>query len=370
MAEKGKSGSAVDPASAPQGAVDLTSGIRTKDRPRGPGRAKGRPRQVERDRALALLARRQHGVVSIRQLEQLLGLSHQAVVRAVAAGRLHRMHRGVYAVGRADLSPHGNCLAAVLAVGPGALLSYHSAGWLWGIWRGSPQPFEVTAFVPRHHPAPRGVVRHRARNLVEADRAIVEGIPVTSVARTLLDLAWKLSGDQLRRALARAEDLRLLDLEAIHAVIERNRGHHGARRLRYALSIYERPVYSRSEFERRFVDYLVGSGLPRPATGWNEVGYELDVYWPELRFGVELDAYETHGTRDAFERDHDRDLALALAGIETVRVSERQFRREPDEIAARIATLLDRARSRIMQSRLRHHDSKSQHCISVNPDSF
>jgi predicted transcriptional regulator of viral defense system len=297
---------------------------------------------AERERALALLAGRQHGVVSIRQLEQQLQFSHQAAERAVRSGRLHRVYRGVYAVGHTDLSMHGRCVAAVLAVGPGALLSYHSAGWLWGIWRGSPDPFEVIAFVPRHHVPPRGVVRHRARNLVDEDRAVVEGIPVTSVARTLLDLAWKLRGDQLRRVLAGAEDLGLLDLEAIHAVIERNRGHHGAKRLRYALEIYERPAYSRSEFERRFVTHLVDSGLPRPVTGWNEVGYELDVCWPELRFAIELDTYETHGTRDAFESDHDRDLALTMAGIETVRVSERQFRREPDEIAAHVAALLAR----------------------------
>jgi hypothetical protein len=171
---------------------------------------------------------------------------------------------------------------------------------------------------------------------------MVEGIPVTSVARTLLDLAWKLTGDQLARALARAEELELLDLGELHALIERNRGHHGVKRLRYALSIYETPAFARSEFERRFVAHLIRSGLPRPATGWNEVGHELDVYWPELCFGVELDTYETHGTRDAFERDHDRDLDFALAGVETIRISERQFRREPVVLAARIATLLDR----------------------------
>ncbi len=237
----------------------------------------------------------------------------------------------------------------MLAVGPGALLSYHSAGWLWGIWRGSPEPFEVTAFVPRRHQPPPGIVRHRARNLVDDDRAIVDGIPVTSVARTLLDLAWKLRGDQLRRVLARAEELGLLDLDAIRAVIERNRGHHGAKRLRYALELYEPPAFTRSEFERRFVDHLVDSGLPRPATGWNEVGREIDVYWPDLGFGVELDAYETHGTRDAFESDHDRDLDFALAAIETIRVSERQFRREPDQIIARVATLLARRQPRSTQ---------------------
>jgi hypothetical protein len=252
----------------------------------------------------------------------------------------------VYAVGHANLSRRGECLAAVLAVGPGALLSYYSAGWLWGLWRGSPAPFEVTASVPRHHPAPKGLRRHRARNLVDEDRAIVDWIPVTSVARTLLDLAWKLRSDQLARVLSRAEELRLLDLEGIHAVIERNRGHHGAKRLRYALDIYKPAIYARSEFERHFVDYLVVSGLPRPATGWNELGYEVDVYWPDFHFGVELDLWETHGTRDAFERDHDRDLAFALGGIETVRVSEHQFRREPDKIAAKVANLLYRRQAR------------------------
>src|SRR6185295_2533518 len=120
---------------------------------------------------------------------QLLGYSRAGVKGMVERGRLHRIHPGVYAVGHADLSIHGECLAAVLAVGPGALLSYYSAGWLWGVWRGSPKPIHVTAVVPRHHMAPKGIARHRARNLVEADRALVLGIPVTSVARATLDLA-------------------------------------------------------------------------------------------------------------------------------------------------------------------------------------
>jgi predicted transcriptional regulator of viral defense system len=260
----------------------------------------------------------------------------------VDAGRLHRIHHGVYAVGHTELSLHGECLAAVLAVAPGALLSYHSAGWLWGLWWGSAKPVYVTAVVPRHHQAPKGVTRHRARNLVEADRALIVGIPVTSVARTILDLAWKLRGDQVARVLARAEDLGLLDLDELRAVIERNSGHHGAKRLRYALATYERPIWTRSGFERRFVEYLIGAGLPRPTTGWNEVGYELDVCWPERRFAVELDTFQTHGNRASFESDRDRDLALALAGIETIRVSELQFRREPDTIAAKVATLLAR----------------------------
>jgi hypothetical protein len=271
-----------------------------------------------------------------------LGYSRVGVKRLVEAGRLHRIAFGVYAVGHTNLTPHGECLAAVLAVGPGSLLSYQSAGWLWGMWNGSPKPIHVTAAVTRHHPTPKGLLRHRARNLVEDDRALVDGIPVTSVARTLLDLAWKLRSDQLRRVLARAEDLKLIDLEAIQDVIERNRGHHGAKRLRFALATYERPIWSRSEFERRFFEHILASGLPRPATGWNEVGHEIDVYWPERRFGVELDSFETHGTRQAFEDDRERDLDFALAGIKTVRISERKFHREPDAVVALVATLLAR----------------------------
>jgi hypothetical protein len=171
---------------------------------------------------------------------------------------------------------------------------------------------------------------------------LVDGIPVTSVARTLLDLASKLRADQLRRVLARVEDLKLLDLEEVHAVIERNRGHRGAKRLRHALAIYERPIWTRSEFERRFVDRVVAAGLPRPATGWVEVGHELDVYWPERRFGVELDSFATHGNRQAFETDRERDLDFAIAGIETIRVSERRFHDDPAAIIAAVATLLAR----------------------------
>lgn len=323
-----------------ESAGDPGEPIDNEGRPRSRGRNSGRPHA--RGRRLGDLARRQHGVVSIRQLQQLLGYSRVGVKRLVEGGRLHRIDYGVYAVGHADLSLHGECLAAVLAVGPGALLSYYSAGWLWGLWTGSPKPIHVTATVSRHHPTRKGLTRHRARNLDVEDRALVDRIPVTSVARTLLDLASKLPSDQLRRVLARAEDLKLFDLEAIDDVIERNRGHHGAKRLRFALATYERPIWSRSEFERRFVERLVAAGLPRPATGWNEVGHEIDVYWPDRRFGVELDSFATHGNREAFEADRERDLDFALARIETVRVTELQFHRDPATIVAGVEKLLAR----------------------------
>ena len=139
--------------------------------------------------------------------------------------------------------------------------------------------------------------------------------------------------------LERAEELKLFDLDPIVAVVERNRGHRGAKRLRKALASYRQAPWARSEFERRFVAAVVAAGLPQPATGWNEIGLELDVYWPEAAFGVELDSWETHGTRGAFERDHERDEKLALAAIETIRVTEERFRRHRDEVVGNVATL-------------------------------
>ena len=217
-------------------------------------------------------ASRQHGVVSIRQLEAAARLSQRRCHGLVDAGRLHRIYLGCTRSGTPIFRFVGNAWRQCSPSGPGAVLSYYSAGWLWGLWSGSPAPFEVTAFVPRHHQPPKGVRRHRARNLDKEDRAMVDGIPVTSVARTLLDLAWKLRSDQLRRVLARAEDLGLLDLEAIHAVIERNRattarsGFGSPRDLRAADldALGVRAALRRAS--RR-------PGLPRPATGWNEVGH-------------------------------------------------------------------------------------------------
>jgi hypothetical protein len=144
--------------------------------------------------------------------------------------------------------------------------------------------------------------------------------------------------------LERSEELRLFDLEPIESVLERNKGHHGAGPLRRALALYKPAPFTRSALERHLLDLVCGTGLPRPITGYNEAGYELDVYWPEQRFAVELDTYETHGTRAAFERDRLRDEELKLAGIETIRVTGARLDCEPAEVMQRITRLLaDRA---------------------------
>ncbi len=290
--------------------------------------------------SLAELAERQHGVVSIRQLETKLGYSRWAAQREVTAGRLHRLHRGVYAVGHRRISAHGRCLAAVLACGPEALLSHGSAAWLWGISRYGPEPLAVTGPQPRK---PRPPIRlHRSTILTEADRAIEENIPVTALPRTLLDCAGEFRFSRVQRMLERSEELKLFDLGPVEELLGRSRGHAGWGRLRRAIALYAPVPFTRSGFERRFFEAVLEAGLPRPATNFVEAGFELDVYWPEQRFAVELDTYATHGTQAAFERDHVRDEDLMLAGIELIRVTDVRFHREPEAVLERVATLLAR----------------------------
>jgi very-short-patch-repair endonuclease len=290
---------------------------------------------------VAELASRQHGVVSIRQLEKVFGYSREAIRQAVGAGRLHPVYRGVYAVGYSELSLHGECLAAVLAAGPGSLLSYWSAGWLWGLLRSSPRPFHVTAPTTRRLRDRPPIRVHRARNLVETDRRFEEGIPVTSVGRTYLDLAEVLKRRRLPGLFKRGEELEILDAEEVLACCERSRGHKGAKPLTRALARY-RPTARvlRSDVERRFLSLVEAAGLPSPATNYIVGAYELDAYWPAASTAVEIDAYETHGSRVSFESDRERDAELAAVGITVLRITERRLEDDPDGVVEQLATLL------------------------------
>jgi hypothetical protein len=289
---------------------------------------------------LSRLATQQHGVVSTAQLLS-LGYSRAAVQRAVAQGRLHRLHRAVYAVGHCDLDWNSRCLAAVLACAP-ALASHASAGWLWELLKHKPETIDVTAATRRH---PKASVRLHHARLHERDQAEREGIPVTSLARTLLDLAAVLPPDRFDRVLERAEELRLFDLRAVEELMTRVARHPGAGRLRRAIVAYRpRPAFTRSSLERRFLALVKAAGLPAPSMGFNYAGFELDAYWPGERFAVELDVYETHGTRVAFERDRARDEELKLAGVEVHRITGPHLDQEPDRVIERVRTLLARRR--------------------------
>jgi hypothetical protein len=254
---------------------------------------------------------------------------------------LHPIHQGVYAVGHTDLSLHGQCLASVLAVGPGSLLSYWSAAWLWGILNTSPRPFHVTAPCPRRLRDRTPVKVHRARNLVDSDRALLEQIPVTNLARTLLDLAEVLKPERLAKALEQAEKSKQFDFFEVLAVCDRSRAHRGSKRLRAALGAHRSPDrVLRSDLERDFLALVEAAGLPLPATNYFLGRYELDAYWSEARFAVELDTFETHGSRRAFETDRERDAILLEEGIRTIRVTDRQLERQPDEIVRRLSVFL------------------------------
>lgn len=202
----------------------------------------------------------------------------------------------------------------------------------------------MTTPVPRKARPP--IVIHRARGLKAADRDLEAGIPVTALPRTLLDFAATARGRQLDRGIERAEELRLFDLDEVESLLGRTVGHPGRGRLLRALELYREPVFSRSELERRFLALVRRAGLPRPATGFNVAGHELDVYWPQERFAVELDVFETHGTRAAFERDRLRQEDLILEGIEMVRVTGKRLEREPARVVERIGRLLTQRRGR------------------------
>jgi hypothetical protein len=197
---------------------------------------------------------------------------------------------------------------------------------------------EGTGPVSRRRRLP--VVIHRARRLLEADRAVVDAIPVTAVPRTTLDMAARVRPERLQRLLERLEELRLLDLPAFDDLLNRTAGHHGRGRLRRALALYRSPPFTRSGIERRFLELAATAGLPRAATGFNVAGHELDVYWPEFRFGVELDLFETHGTRASFEGDRVRDEDLLLEEVATIRVTGPRLEREPQQVVGRVRRLL------------------------------
>src|SRR5690242_14975992 len=299
---------------------------------------------------LATLATLQHGVISALQLLG-LGYSRQLLVAEADRGRLLPLHQGVYAVGHRRLTWHGRCWAAVLGaeanevdevVWP-AMASHGSAAYLWGLYRFAPERIDVTAPIRRR--ATREFRVHFSSILAPEDRREGEGIPVTSVHRTLLDLAIGARSDRLERLLERAEELELLDLHAVHDVLDRAGGHRGRGRLHRALAYYEPdPSFTRSRFEKQFRRRVIASGIAAPSMNYNHAGYELDAYWPDLRFAVELDLYETHGTRAAFERDHLRQEELKLIGVEMIRVTRPRFQREPEAVMRNLAVLLDRRR--------------------------
>jgi very-short-patch-repair endonuclease len=279
---------------------------------------------------LADLADEQHGVVAHHQLRA-LGLSPSAIQRRVRTGQLHRLHVGVYAVGYRRTTERGRWMAAVLACGPGALLSHRNAAALWGLLPSTRALVDVTT--PRSRHGMPGVVLHRTRN--PDGGAVQDGIPVTTLMRTLVDLADVAKPDQLERAFEEAERRNLFDLRALPSL----HGRAGRGRLEAMIGRASSSV-TRSELERRFLRLCGDAGLPRPQTNIWLREQEVDVVWPDQRLVVELDGYAYHHTRAAFERDRERDARLQVAGYRVLRVTHRRLMEEPPSLINALRSLL------------------------------
>jgi very-short-patch-repair endonuclease len=274
-------------------------------------------------------------VVSLSQL-QLCGLSPSGVRQRVAAGRLTRIQRGVYAVGHARLTGHGRWMAAVLAYGDGAVLSHRSAAALHGIRPTQRGKTDVT--LPSQSARPRpGIDVHRSTTLTDAHVTTVDGIPCTSVARTLLDLADVIDERGVEKAIDQAEVLRVFDLREMEEVLERADGRRGASVVRRLLAKYGGPTLTDEELEELFLALCRRASLPSPAVNeWvvleDGIAYKADFLWRAERLIVETDGWGSHRTRRAFEHDRRRDRRLRLAAWDVIRFTWHDVEREPDEV--------------------------------------
>jgi very-short-patch-repair endonuclease len=302
--------------------------------------------EPHRDLRIGEFARRQHGVVTLAQL-QLAGLSTSAVGKRVRRGRLHRIHRGVYAIAPTRLTTHGRVIAAVLAYGDRAVASHRAAGGILGLGTGNRASVEVSVPVPAVRSRP-GIDAHASPTLRPEDVIRRDGIPCTTVAGTLLDLADAVPLRQLERAVGQAERLRIFDLAAIEDVLACANGRRGAGVLRRLLDgIRDEPGLTESDLEERFLELVRDAGLPAPAVNeWVVVddgpAIRADFLWRAQRLIVEVDGWASHGTRDGFERDRLRDQRVRLAGWDVLRFTHRQVFREGSRVMSTVGSLLAR----------------------------
>jgi predicted transcriptional regulator of viral defense system len=291
--------------------------------------------------ALAELAARQHGVVSARQLYS-LGLTREQLAGRTRNGWLKRLHRGVYAVGYRPLTREGVWMAAVLAIGGYGVLSHRSAACLWTIWGWrSGEKIDITVPSPAGRRPRADFALHRCGTLAASERTTHRGIPVTTPARTLLDLATVLPKRPLERAVDEAERLRLCDLADLREILARHAGRPGAGALRAVLRSHAiGSTLTRSELEERFLALCAERGLPPPLVNSPLLDYVVDFHWPASRLVVEVDGRASHATRRAFQGDRDRDSRLAAHGFRTLRFTWWDVTARPAVVADRVRRVL------------------------------
>jgi len=294
------------------------------------------------DERIARLAAGQHGVVGRGQLVE-MGLGPDAIKRRLRAGRLHKLHAGVYAVGHTALTQLSRWMAAVLACGPGAVLSHWSAAALWGFRSHGGGSIHVTS--PSKSRSLDEMRRHRVLLLLD-EVTVEDGIPVTTAPRTIFDLAAVSSPGTVESALRQCEYLRLYDPLSLGDLVRRYPGHRGNCAARVALAKRKESSGETEEgLEERFLAFLDVYRLPRPGFNvWLEAQghrYKVDCLWPAQRLIAELDFWQAHGTRSSFQSDKTRDRRLLRAGYRTTRITWAQLTDEPEAIAHDLRALLD-----------------------------
>lgn len=295
------------------------------------------PKKRQKARAeIWKLARQQHGVVTRAQLLE-RGFSSDAIKHRIATGRLHPLWRGVYALGRPEVSEKGRWMAAVLCCGADALLSHGAAAVLWELVQG---PSGIDVVVPEGSYRRRPGIRvHRRSGLGPEHRCLISGIPVTDPVSTLVDLASKSPEWKVERAINSADRLGLVDVETLRATVDLLTPRPG---LGYVRRLLGGQPLTDSGLERRFLAIVRLAGMKAPETqAWVD-GYRVDFYWPSLRLIVETDGWRYHRTPGAQAKDYRRDQTHTASGLTTLRFAEEQIRNEPQGVRETLVTTADR----------------------------
>ncbi len=293
------------------------------------------------DRQIADLAVRQRGVVHREQLLA-IGMHRSAIGRRVRSGRLHVVLPRVFVVGHQALAVGAREMAALLWRGPESVLSHATAAWVLGL-RPASGTVHISSTVGGT--ASRvGVVTHRLSRLDAADVDVRDGLRITAAPRTLLDLADTEPVPEFERLVAEARYRRLVSDQQLRDVAARYPRRRGTRALTTLLDAEREPAFTRSTAEREFRAVLKRAGLTLPRTNVRVIGFEVDAFWSDERLVVEIDGYEAHRGRRAFERDRRKAAALEASGYRVLRVSWRQIKQTPEMVAAVVAAALARAR--------------------------
>ncbi len=295
-----------------------------------------------RDERINAIAKVQRARVARRQLAA-AGIPQSTITRLVRSGRLRRQHSGVFVVGPDVPIPLAGETAALLAVRAGAALSHHTAAILWRLRGPDSGDGLIHVTVPGASVEdPDGVRVHRSILLEASDIRVRHQLPLTSPARTVLDLAALLEQRDLDRTLDRYLVDRLGELSHISELLARCGRHAGRASLAEIVAGYTSTTFTRSEAEERFLSLIRDSGLPQPLVNVRRHGYEIDFFWPEERVAVEVDGFAYHRTRERFEEDRKRDAVLRKAGITVIRVTWRQLERHATAVLADVAQALAR----------------------------